>query len=62
MLDPVYNVKYYVVPIKSSLLPINLHSSVTTTLVYNDTKYSVPLVTTTLVYNDTKYSVPLMTS
>jgi len=44
MLDPVYNVKYYVVPIKSSLLPINLHSSVTT-LVYNDTQYSVLLMT-----------------
>jgi hypothetical protein len=37
-----YNVRYSVVPINSSLLTITLHYSVITTLVYNDTKYSVP--------------------
>jgi hypothetical protein len=34
-----------VVPINSSPLTITLHSSVITTLVYNDTKYSVPFMT-----------------
>jgi hypothetical protein len=35
----VYNVRYSVVPINSSLLTITLHYSVITTLVCNDTKY-----------------------
>jgi hypothetical protein len=35
----VYNVRYSVVPINSSLLTITLYSSVITTLVYNNTKY-----------------------
>jgi hypothetical protein len=34
-----------VVSINSSLLTITLHSSVITTLVYNDTQYSVPFMT-----------------
>jgi hypothetical protein len=38
----VYNVRYSAVPINSSLLTITLYSSVITTLVYNDTKYSSP--------------------
>jgi hypothetical protein len=38
---PRYNVGYSVVPINSSLLTINLYSSVITALFYNDTKYSV---------------------
>jgi hypothetical protein len=38
----VYNVRYSVVPINSLLLTITLYPSVITTLVYNDTKYSVP--------------------
>jgi hypothetical protein len=38
----VYSVRYSVVPINSSLLTITLYSSVITTLVYNDTKYSGP--------------------
>jgi hypothetical protein len=41
----VYSVTYSVVPINSSLLTITLCSSVITTLVYNDTKYSIPLMT-----------------
>jgi hypothetical protein len=42
---PAYSVKYSVVPIISPLLTITLFSSVITTLVYNETKYSVPLMT-----------------
>jgi hypothetical protein len=34
-----------VVPVNSSLLTVTLYSSVRTTLVYNDTIYSVPFVT-----------------
>ena len=34
-----YSVTCSVAPINSSLLTITLHSSVTKTLVYNDTKY-----------------------
>jgi hypothetical protein len=34
-----------VVQINSSLLTITIYSSVTTTLVYNDTKHSVPFMT-----------------
>jgi hypothetical protein len=34
-----------VIPINSSLLTITLYSSVITTLVYNDTLYSVPFMT-----------------
>jgi hypothetical protein len=41
----VYSVRYFVVPINPSLLAIALYSSVITTLVYNDTKYSVPFMT-----------------
>jgi hypothetical protein len=40
----VYSVRYSVVPINSALLTVTLYSSVITTLVYNDTKYSVPFV------------------
>jgi hypothetical protein len=40
----VCSVRYSVAPVNSSLLTTALHSSVTT-LVYNDTKYSVPFVT-----------------
>ena len=40
-----YNVRYIVVPTNSSLLALTLHSSVNTTLVYNDTNYSVPFMT-----------------
>jgi hypothetical protein len=40
-----YRVRFPVVPINPSLLTITLYSSVITTLVYNDTKYSVPFVT-----------------
>jgi hypothetical protein len=40
-----YNVRFSVVTINSSLLTITLQSSVITTLVYNDTKYSVPFMT-----------------
>jgi hypothetical protein len=39
-----YNVRYSVVPINSLLLTIILHSSVRTTLVYKDTKYSAPFM------------------
>jgi hypothetical protein len=45
MTHPVYNVRYSVVPINTSLLTVTLHSLVKTTLVNNDTKYSVPLMT-----------------
>ena len=38
----VYNVRYSVVSINSSLLTITLYSSVITILVYNDTKHSSP--------------------
>jgi hypothetical protein len=38
------SVRYSVVPIKSSLLTRTLYSSVRTTLVYNDIKYSVPFM------------------
>jgi hypothetical protein len=41
----VYNVRFFEVPINSSLLIVTLHSSVISTLVYNDTKYSVPFMT-----------------
>jgi hypothetical protein len=41
----VYSVRYPVLPINSSLLTITLYYSVITTLVYNDTKYSVPFMT-----------------
>jgi hypothetical protein len=41
----VYSVRYSVVPINSSLLTTTLYSSVITTPVYNDTKYSVPFMT-----------------
>jgi len=40
-----YNVRYSVVPINSSPLIVTLFSSVITTLVYNDTKCSVPFMT-----------------
>jgi hypothetical protein len=40
-----YTVRYSVVPTNSSLLTITLYSSVVTKLVYNDTRYSVPLMT-----------------
>jgi hypothetical protein len=40
-----YNIRYSVVPINFSLLSITLYPSVITTLVYNDTKYSVPFMT-----------------
>jgi hypothetical protein len=39
-----YSVKYSVVPFNSSLVTITLQSSVKTTLVYNDTRYSVPFM------------------
>jgi hypothetical protein len=39
----VYNVRYAVVPINSSLLTILLYYSFITTLVYNDRNYSVRL-------------------
>jgi hypothetical protein len=39
-----YSVRYSAVPINSSLLTITLYFSVITTLVYNDTKYSVPFM------------------
>jgi hypothetical protein len=50
----VYNVRYSVLPINSSLLT-TLRSAVKTTLVYSDTKYSVPFPTsqpssTTYIY------------
>jgi len=41
----VYDVRYFVVPIISSLLTITLYYSVITTLVYSDTKYSAPFMT-----------------
>jgi hypothetical protein len=41
----VYYIRYTVVPINFSLFTIQLYSSVKTTLVYNDTKYSVPFMT-----------------
>jgi hypothetical protein len=41
----VYNVRYSVIPIDSSLLTVTLHYSVITTLVYNDTTYAVPFMT-----------------
>jgi hypothetical protein len=44
MWHPVYNARYYVVPIDFSLLIIIFSSSVTT-LVYDDTKYSAPFMT-----------------
>jgi hypothetical protein len=40
-----YNVTYSVVATNSALLTITNHSSVRTTLVYNVTKYSVPVIT-----------------
>jgi hypothetical protein len=40
-----YKVRYSVVPVNSSLLTITILSSVITTLVYNDRKYSVPFMT-----------------
>jgi hypothetical protein len=41
MRNLVYNVRYSAVPINSWLLTVTLYFSVITTLVYNDTKYSV---------------------
>jgi hypothetical protein len=41
----IFSVRYSVVPINSSLLTITLYSSVTTTLVYKDTKYPVSFMT-----------------
>jgi hypothetical protein len=40
-----YTVRYSVVQMNSSLLTITLYSLVITTLVYNDTNYSVPFMT-----------------
>jgi len=40
-----YNVRYSVVPINSTLFTLTLYSMVITLLIYNDTKYSVPLMT-----------------
>jgi len=40
----VYNVTHPVVPTNLSMWTITLYSSVITTLVYNDTKYSVPFM------------------
>jgi hypothetical protein len=40
-----YSVRYSVVPINSSVLTIILYASVIKTLVYNNTKYSVPFMT-----------------
>jgi hypothetical protein len=45
MRNLVYNVTHSVLPINSSPLTITLFFSVITTLVYNDTKYSVPFMT-----------------
>jgi len=41
----IYTVTHSVVPTNFSLLAIKLYSSVVATLVYNDTKYSVPFMT-----------------
>jgi hypothetical protein len=41
----IYCVRYSVISVNSSLLTITLYYSVITTLVYNNTKYSVPLMT-----------------
>jgi hypothetical protein len=41
----VYAIRYSVVPIISSLLIVMIYSTVIATLVYNDTKYSVPFIT-----------------
>jgi hypothetical protein len=40
-----YSLIYSVAQINSSLLTITLYSSVITTLVYNDTNYSIPFIT-----------------
>jgi len=40
----VYNVRYSVALINSSLLPVTFYFLVFTTLVYNDTKYSFPFI------------------
>jgi len=50
----VYNVRYSVVSVNSSSLTTTYHSSVITTLVYNDTKYSVSFIT--LYPSSTRYS------
>jgi hypothetical protein len=39
----VSSITFYV-PVNSALLTITLYSAVTTTLVYNNTKYSVPFM------------------
>ena len=43
MPHPVYTVRYFAVPLNSSLLTITLHSSFITALLYNDTK--IPFMT-----------------
>jgi hypothetical protein len=52
MRHPAYSVRYSVLSIKSSLLIITLHSSVITTLVYNDTKSPVMTYNQFLLYID----------
>jgi hypothetical protein len=54
----VYNVRYSVVPIDSSLLTITLYSSVITTLVYNDAKFS-PLHDVINEFDSTTRPIPL---
>jgi hypothetical protein len=41
----VYNVRYYEVPINSSLLIVTLYSTVTARLVYKDSKFYVTFMT-----------------
>jgi hypothetical protein len=43
--DFIYSIRYFAVPINSSLLTIALYSLVIITLVYNDKRYSAPLMT-----------------
>ena len=45
MRNLVYNVRYSVIPINCALLTVILYYSVRTTLVYNDTRYSVDFMT-----------------
>jgi hypothetical protein len=44
-MTPLYHDRHSVLPISSSLSIVTLRSLVITTLVYNDTKYSVPFMT-----------------
>lgn len=51
MRHPAYTVIYSVAPINSALLTTILYTSVSTTLIYDDTEYSVRFMTLTIVFD-----------